>query len=99
MQDHPSVTAPLYDRINGHSVEVFYCDDELARAFGSKPGWHWWGCWEGRLPDSDPIGPFGSAYLAFKDATLAQCVGAMGGLHPGPFGRRAVPPVNKTAAR
>jgi hypothetical protein len=30
-----------------------------------EPGWYWWSCFPGCLPDGDPIGPF---------ATEAECV-------------------------
>ena len=51
---------PLYDidPRTGASIEVFYCDGTLARAFGGEPGWYWWGCYAGCLPDSDAVGPF-----------------------------------------
>jgi len=31
-------------------------------------GWYWWSCLPGCLPDSDPVGPFGSAEQALGDA-------------------------------
>jgi len=71
---HASVrTAPLYevDWINGRAIEVFYADDELACAFGGSPGWHWWACYPGCLPDSDAFGPFTTSYRALKDAIEA----------------------------
>ena len=39
--------------------EVFYC---------TEPGWHWWSCFPGCLPDSDPIGPFATEAEALADA-------------------------------
>jgi hypothetical protein len=102
MEDHPSATAPLYDvdRITGRAIEAFYADDKLALSLGGEPGWYWWSCLPGCLPDGGAFGPFGSAYLAFKDATLAQFVGAASRLHPGPFGRRSQSrPMNEKAAR
>jgi len=45
------------------NIEVFHCPgatDEL------EPGWYWWACFPGCLPDSDPHGPFQSE----RDATL-----------------------------
>jgi hypothetical protein len=69
---HKSATrAPLYDvdRINGRAIEVFYADEELARAFGGSPGWYWWACYPGCLPDGDAFGPFPTSYRALKDAT------------------------------
>jgi hypothetical protein len=87
---HSAITAPLYevDWINGRAVEVFHADEKLAKAFGGEPGWYHWSCFPGCLPEGDAFGPFGSAYLAFKDATLTKCVDATSGLHPDPFGRR-----------
>ena len=33
-----------------------------------SPGWYWWACFPGCLPDGDPIGPFETAEEALKDA-------------------------------
>ena len=76
MQDpaHTSATtAPFYDVdwINGRAIEVFYANEELARAFGSSPGWYWWACYPGCLPYSDAFGPFTTSDRALKDATGA----------------------------
>jgi len=67
-------TAPLYDVdwINGRAIEVFFADDELARAFGGLSGFYWWECYPGCLPDSDAFGPFTTSYRALKDATQGQ---------------------------
>lgn len=32
------------------------------------PGWYWWSCFPGCLPDGDPYGPFPTERLALKDA-------------------------------
>lgn len=32
------------------------------------PGYYWWSCFPGWLPDSDPIGPFDTYELALADA-------------------------------
>jgi hypothetical protein len=32
------------------------------------PGWYWWPCFPGCLPDSDPIGPFATEAEALADA-------------------------------
>jgi hypothetical protein len=50
------------------SFEVFWslgCPDD-----GLNPGWFWWPCFPGCLPDSDeiPTGPFASSSLARLDA-------------------------------
>jgi len=51
--------------------EVFYLynlpNADLIRE-GYEPGWYWWACFPGCLPDSDPIGPFASEELAIADA-------------------------------
>lgn len=46
-------------------VEVFYRSandsswaDENGDLHDSGPGWYWWSCFPGCLPDSDPFGPF-----------------------------------------
>lgn len=54
---------------------VFYSELGWAEIFHSKdypeiakePGWYWWSCHPGCLPDSDPIGPFQSAEEAEED--------------------------------
>ena len=33
-----------------------------------EPGWYWWACFPGCLPDSDPIGPFATEAEALADA-------------------------------
>jgi hypothetical protein len=60
------------------SFEVFYheggCDlmpDCVAHEKGVeplKPGWYWWCCFPGCLPDSDPIGPFTTESQAHNNA-------------------------------
>jgi hypothetical protein len=62
---------PLYqiDPRTGGTLEVFYGDPVLARSFGaSGPGWFYWSCRQGRLPDQPPSGPFTSSYLAYRRA-------------------------------
>ncbi len=72
--DASATTAPLYDVdwINGHAIEVFFVDDEMARALGGSPGWYWWACYPGCLPDGDAFGPFPTSYRALKDAIEAE---------------------------
>ena len=63
------------------SFEVFWDDPDIpfgndpqnARNYDSdgdpvKPGWYWWPCFPGCLPDGDPIGPFASSRQAHKNA-------------------------------
>lgn len=33
-----------------------------------QPGWYWWSCFPGCLPDGDPIGPFETEEDAVQDA-------------------------------
>ena len=43
------------------SLEVFY-DIEV------EPGWYWWPCFPGCLPDGDAVGPFQTEREAVEDA-------------------------------
>lgn len=59
-------------------IEVFYlakenvhsAGDESAEYFSAahEPGWYWWSCFPGCLPDSDPNGPFATEAEALADA-------------------------------
>ncbi len=51
-------------------IEVFYIDsrDSFDGSFSDGPGWYWWACFPGCLPDSDPVGPFTSEAEASTDA-------------------------------
>ena len=58
-------------------AETFYVSDEDAenQLDGSAldtvtfmPGWYYWHCFPGCLPDSDPFGPFESAQEAIASA-------------------------------
>lgn len=65
-------------------VEVFYMDEidckrrqeeyemglslNTPEVFEFTPGWYWWACLPGCLPDSDPIGPFDTEQDAIDDA-------------------------------
>ena len=48
------------------SFEVFWDDGEPV-----KPGFYWWACFPGCLPDGEPFGPFETEEEAIKDA--AEC--------------------------
>ena len=38
-------------------------------AYGlAEPGWYWWACFPGCLPDGDPVGPFATEDEAIADA-------------------------------
>jgi hypothetical protein len=39
----------------------------LARSFGTRPGWFWWSCRRGFLPDGLPTGPFATSYAAYRN--------------------------------
>jgi hypothetical protein len=61
---------PLYDidPHTGASIEVFHADSALAKSFGCGPGWFWWTCQPGCLPNGLPTSPFATSYGAFRDA-------------------------------
>jgi hypothetical protein len=46
------------------SFEVFWHDGDEEYA----PGWYWWACFPGCLPDGEPFGPFASSRHAHEDA-------------------------------
>lgn len=54
------------DEGNEHgSFQVFYAADDQA----DEPGWYWWACFPGCMPDSDsPTGPFPTSEGAYLDA-------------------------------
>lgn len=61
------------------NTEVFYVD-ELTCNYNKQnldhadeytvvdPGWYWWNCYPGCLPDSAPVGPFDTEEEAIEDA-------------------------------
>lgn len=56
-------------------VEVFYRREgettwtaEDGEQIDNGPGWYYWFCLPGCLPDSDPMGPFDSESAALADA-------------------------------
>lgn len=53
-------------------VEVFYLEafSRMTDQDGATldPGWYWWACFPGCLPDGDPIGPFNTQQEAIADA-------------------------------
>ena len=56
-------------------VEVFYAalgelqqPDEYEQEEPSEPGFYWWACLPGCMPDSDPFGPFATYDEALQDA-------------------------------
>ena len=52
-------------------IEVFYvANDRHTDDDGVplEPGWYWWSCFPGCLPDSEPTGPFDTEMRALLDA-------------------------------
>jgi hypothetical protein len=49
------------------SFEVFH-HDACGHEGCDGPGWYWWPCFPGCLPDGDPSGPFPTAEGAYLDA-------------------------------
>lgn len=56
-------------------IEVFYRNadeatwtDDNGEQINDGPGWYWWSCFPGCLPDSDPHGPFETEADALADA-------------------------------
>ena len=62
---------PLYDidPSTGATIEVFYAEPALAKCFGMcGAGWLWWTCHRGSGRVTQPAGPFGTPYAAYRDA-------------------------------
>jgi hypothetical protein len=51
-------------------VEVFYRTEAACRVDGWEggPGWYWWSCFPGCLPDGEAMGPFETEAEALADA-------------------------------
>jgi hypothetical protein len=47
-----------------HHGKDQYWSDEMQQ----EPGWYYWSCFPGCLPDSEPMGPFASEQDALDDA-------------------------------
>jgi hypothetical protein len=56
------------------SFETFYMNDGEARDLSADtgndygPGWYWWACFPGCMPDGDQHGPFKTEADAIADA-------------------------------
>lgn len=61
------------------SFKVFWNDSDIPCYGGEprnydedgepvKPGWYWWSCWPGCLPESSASGPFARSSQAYDDA-------------------------------
>ena len=59
--------ADLSDCIDLGRSEVVTATPEDERT-NYQPGWYWWACFPGCLPDGDAIGPFNSEELAAANA-------------------------------
>jgi len=81
--DRPDRYEPLYDvdPRTGAAIEVFFGDAVLAKSFGKRPGWFWWSCRRGHLPDGLPTGPFATSYAAYRNVA-GQWIGR-GATRPG----------------
>lgn len=51
------------DRLHGSEPRNYDADGEPV-----KPGWYWWSCFPGCVPDGEASGPFGSSRAAREDA-------------------------------
>ena len=49
------------------SFEVFQ-ETHNDHGLGLEPGFYWWSCFPGCLPDGEPSGPFDTAQEAYDDA-------------------------------
>jgi hypothetical protein len=56
-------------------IEIFYLTAEDGKDFPVDddgdpmlPGWYWWTCFPGCMPDSSPFGPFETEDEALSDA-------------------------------
>jgi hypothetical protein len=58
------------------SIEVFYVFpdevDEEGNGGFEEPGWYYWWCLPGCMPDSDPYGPFETEEEALEDARFDE---------------------------
>ena len=61
------------------SFEVFWDDSDTgpwgdeprnydAEGDPVSPGWYWWACFPGCMPEGEPVGPFSSSIAAYVDA-------------------------------
>jgi len=52
-------------------IEVFEGDQysgDFDAEYSLEPGWYWWSCFPGCLPDSEPMGPYDSELEALQAA-------------------------------
>jgi len=55
------------DKFHLPDLEAFYVD-KLDSVPDGGPGWYWWVCLPGCLPDSDAFGPFATEEEAVENA-------------------------------
>jgi hypothetical protein len=68
MSQHYSNPARENEKNALPDVEIFQVTSaNLAECFDG-PGWYWWACFPGCLPDSEPFGPFATKSQAIADA-------------------------------
>ena len=55
---------------DGEVFEIIDADHDHYSVFPETdgPGWYWWACFPGCLPDGDAIGPFTTQQEALDDA-------------------------------
>ena len=58
----------FYIEPGGWSPSEIEGDYESGDTRELEPGWYWWACFPGCLPDGDPIGPFDTKQAAIADA-------------------------------
>ncbi len=52
--------------------EVFRHPEDYDLGTDEEPGWYYWYCMPGCLPDSDPMGPFETREAAHADSILGE---------------------------
>ena len=67
---HPFMSDPACpDPQDYGSFEVFHSEGYVETGtVHSEPGFYWWPCFPGCLPDGEPNGPFATAEGAYLDA-------------------------------
>lgn len=58
--------------VNGEPFVLPHEPGETAYGL-AQPGWYWWSCFPGCLPDGDPVGPFETEAAALEDAREGVC--------------------------
>lgn len=64
----PDVEVFCIDERGEWDGEPFMIDVPCEEPRQAEPGWYWWSCFPGCLPDGDPIGPFATEAEALADA-------------------------------